>query len=186
MVVRSVQSFPAGSSGGPDGLCPQHLKDMLSASAENGGREFLRSLASFVNFVAKGNTPSWIRHCFFGASLSALKKKNGGIRPIAVSMTLRRLVAKCLCVKALQLLQGELSPLQVGFGTPGGVEAASHAARLFVRHLPSDHVFLKLDFKNAFNSIRRDKMLESLISLSREDVWDEINENFTTKTRMVS
>ena len=34
-------------------------------------------------------------HPFFGANLIALRKKDGGVRPIAVGCTLRRLVAKC-------------------------------------------------------------------------------------------
>jgi len=29
-VRRAVLSLPAGSSGGPDGMCPQHLKDLVT------------------------------------------------------------------------------------------------------------------------------------------------------------
>ena len=48
-----------------------------------------------------------------------------------------------------------LSAVQLGFGTPLGAEAAAHAVWLY-------SVLVKLDFKNAFNSIRRDKMLEAV------------------------
>ena len=47
----------------------------------------------------------------------------------------------------------------------GGAEAAVHAARLYILDLqqhPTDHeehFVLKLDFQNAFNTLRRDKML---------------------------
>ena len=37
--------------------------------------------------------------------------------------------------------------------------AAVHAARLYLRESGPDKAIIKLDFKNAFNSIRRDKVL---------------------------
>ena len=43
-VTRAVRSFPNGSSGGPDGLRPQHLKDLISVSAERGDRDLLSAL----------------------------------------------------------------------------------------------------------------------------------------------
>ena len=37
-----------------------------------------------------------------------------------------------------------------------------HAVRRLVEHLPDDHVIVKLDFTNAFNSVRRDTILISV------------------------
>ena len=93
-IVQAIRYFPSNSAGGPDGLRPQHLVDLISASAERGGRELLTALSSFIVHILEGNTPS-IQPIFFGANLIALNKKEGGIRPIAVGQTLRRLVAKC-------------------------------------------------------------------------------------------
>ena len=42
-----------------------------------------------------------------------------------------------------------------------GAEAAAHAARPYLHHLPLNYTLVKLDFKYAFNTIRRDKMLEA-------------------------
>ena len=58
-----------------------------------------------------------------------------------------------------------MESIQIGFGVKGGIEAAVHAARLFLSKLPSEDAFIKLDFKNAFNSIRRDKMLAAVLSI---------------------
>ena len=99
----------------------------------------------------------------FGASLIALKKKDGGIRPIAVGLTLRCQVAKVLCSKVLHTMGEYLSPLQLAFGTAGGEEAAVHAARHFLQNSPNDHLLLKLDFENTFNCLRCDKMLETVL-----------------------
>ena len=54
-----------------------------------------------------------------------------------------------------------LSPLQLGYRTRLGAEAAIHSARTYLRELQPDYVMIKLDFKNAFNSVRRDKVLEA-------------------------
>ena len=42
-----------------------------------------------------------------------------------------------------------------------GAEAAAHVARTYLRHFPLDHILVNLDFKNAFNTIKRDKVLEA-------------------------
>jgi hypothetical protein len=98
--------------------------------------------------------------------LLALNKTGGGIRPIAVGLTFRRLASK-LAVKLLSDdMTALLAPRQLGFGSSGGIEAAVHAARWYLRHLPPDHFILKLDFRNAFNSIRRDAMLKAVENLA--------------------
>ena len=54
----------------------------------------LAALSRFVSLVIHGRIPDFARHLFFGARLTALSKEDGGVRPIAVGLTLRRLVAK--------------------------------------------------------------------------------------------
>ena len=63
---------------------------------------------------------------------------------------------------------GLLAPLQLGYGSPLGCEAAVHAARLYLSNSPADHVMLKLDFSNAFNCLRRDRMLAAVKDLVSE------------------
>jgi hypothetical protein len=43
--------------------------------------------------------PLEISQILYGVSLCALSKKDGGIRPIAVGCTLRRLAAKIVCTR---------------------------------------------------------------------------------------
>ena len=80
--------------------------------------------------VLQGKTPTSIRPFFFGASLTALTKKEGGIRPIAVGCTLRRLAAKLVDFRTRDKMEAPLAPSQLGYGVRGGAEAAVHAARL--------------------------------------------------------
>jgi len=74
-----------------DGLRPQHIRDMLDIlSAES----LLSVVTDFVNLTLSGGLPLAVGPAFFGGRLHALAKKDGGLRPIAVGMSLRRLVAK--------------------------------------------------------------------------------------------
>ena len=163
-VQKSVLSFPAGSAGGPDGLLPQHIKDLLSPTIGEPATALLTALTDFINLVIAGRVPSAMTAYFFGANLLGLNKADGGIRPIAIGCTLRRLSSKCVGASVSEEMESQLFPLQLGFGTRMGAEGAVHAARSFLMDMASDHLLLKVDFQNAFNSIRRDVILEKTLS----------------------
>ena len=75
---------------------------------------------------------------------------------------LRRLRAKCAHSFVIKRRSEELQPAQVGVGVSGGAEAIIHATRRLMLSLPDNHVFVKLDFSNAFNSVRRDTILANV------------------------
>ena len=95
-IAYAIRSFPCHLAGGPDGLMPQHLKDMTGAPAGEEGSVLLSALASFVHFVLKGGVLKEVRLLFFRVNLVPLRKPErwGGVYPIAVGCTLCRLVAK--------------------------------------------------------------------------------------------
>ena len=152
-VLKAVRSFPAGSAGGPDGFRPQHLLELVTC--QESASNFLPALTAFVNLLLRGVCPPEVQPVLFGGNLIALEKKSGGIRPIAVGYTWRRLAAKCANSYAVSTLSSYLSPIQLGAGIPGGCEAAVHATRRFVESMPADHFVAKLDFTNAFNCLNR-------------------------------
>ena len=82
-----------------------------------------------------------------------MKIKDGGLRPIAIGLTLRRLASKIVNRWATDRLSSKLAPRQLGVGVRGGAEAIVHAARAFVESSSPFHALVKLDFRNAFNSI---------------------------------
>jgi hypothetical protein len=150
-VHKVIRSFPAGSSGGPDGITPQHLKDLTSPDVTVDLTEVIND---FVNLLLSGDLPTEVREIFFGGNLIAVEKKDGGIMPITIGYTWRRLAAKCANLLVVGKMSQILSPLQLGVGVPGGAEAAIHAARRYVSQMPDSHVVVKLDFTNAFNTLR--------------------------------
>ena len=93
-IVEAIKSFQAGSAGGLDGLRPQHLKDMTSPYTGLAGERLVTTLTEFANMYLVGRVPPAVHRLFYGATLCALAKKGGGVRPIAVGSTFRRLVAK--------------------------------------------------------------------------------------------
>lgn len=56
-VAKFIRSFPNELAGGPDGLHPQHLKDLTIPSAERAGVRLLWFLTAFVNLVLQEGTP---------------------------------------------------------------------------------------------------------------------------------
>jgi len=122
----------------------------------------LTALTGFTNLALAGWCPVDVIPIFFGGRLIALNKKSGGIRLIAVGFTLRRLVSKCANTHAIARLSTFFSPIQLGVGTPGGCEAAVHAARRFLETMPNDNVVVKLDFSNGLNCLHRSDMQKSI------------------------
>ena len=57
------------------------------------GVEFLSVSTAFLNIVLAGLCPAVIAPFFFGCRQLAFNKKDGGVRPIAIEMTQRRLVS---------------------------------------------------------------------------------------------
>ena len=80
--------------------------------------------------LLNGGLPESVSQILYGGRLLALKKKDGGIRPIAVGYTWRRLAAKCANAYVVGRMSQALEPLQLGVGVPGGAEAAIHATRM--------------------------------------------------------
>ena len=129
-VSASIASFNPGASAGLDGLRPAHLKDLVGHSAGEAGARLIKALTQLVNLVLRGQVPAPARAAFYAASLIALRKPGGGIRPIAIGATYRRLATKVALRPLSTELGAELRPVQLGFGHPA-------VARL----LPMPHAF---------------------------------------------
>ena len=125
-IVRAIRSFPNDSAGGPDGLRPQHLKDMTGPITNGGAQALISARSQFVTVVLQVKIHMSIRSFFFGASLTALTKRDsaycGGLHPAP---------AGCQGCR----LQGEGQDGKLGYGVRGGAEAAVHAARLYMQDL---------------------------------------------------
>ena len=133
---------------------PQHLKDALVAGHRD---EVLRQMAGLCQLLAGGEALPLTRASLCAASLTALPKKDGGLRPVAVGETWRRLVGKLLAKAGTEKVREHLEPLQVGVGTQLGTEAVVHVVRQWLgRHnADTSRVLATMDLSNAFNCLDR-------------------------------
>lgn len=125
---------------------PQHLLDLTTALAEHGSKELLWTLTASAKFCYAWRF-LWTSKCaFFGATLIPLASFSGEVQYIQ---------SHSFC--------GDGScPQQLECGVPLGCETAAHATWLFIQNMLSTHLLLKIDFKNAFNTLRHDKILEAV------------------------
>ncbi|GAU90643.1 hypothetical protein RvY_03032 [Ramazzottius varieornatus] len=149
-------------TGGPDGLRPQHLKDLLGGLRDPMSLQLAQALADLVGLMLDGKVPEDVCPTLYGASLIALLKKTGGIRPIAVGNTLRRLAGKIVSKRVMEATGKLIRHQQLGYGTRSGAEAAVHFTRAFLSGQTGCQTLLKLDFRDAFNSVHRDRLLEEV------------------------
>ena len=126
-VSRALRSSPSNSAPGPSLLRANHLREATRCPTASCGTRALRAIAATVNLLAAGGAPPEIASYLCGATLLAVKKKNGGLRPIAVGEVLRQLTSKCLSRAVQSDSFDVLSPLQVGVGVKGGCEAVIHS-----------------------------------------------------------
>ena len=136
----------------------------ISESAERGGRELLSALTLFLDHIyCKAMLPSLCALFYLGPLSLLYARKKGAFTQLPLA-SLRRLAAKILGFHVVQSVISGLTTLQLGYGVSSGCEAAARAARQYLESMPSNHVLLKVDFSNAFNSVRRDKILEAVKS----------------------
>ena len=90
-VRKALLSFPSTSGAGRSGLRPSHVRDALRPASSD---LLLQLLSEVVSLLLRGEVPESIRPYVCGASIMALRKPNGSLRPIAIGETIRRLTSK--------------------------------------------------------------------------------------------
>jgi hypothetical protein len=160
-IWEALQSFPKDTAAGNTSLRAQHLLDACTPANKT---VVLEQLAAAANTLARGDAPPELAPYLAGASLFALEKKGGGLRPIAVGEILRRLVGKALCKEVQESAKTYFFPHQVGVACSQGTECAVHTVNQWVARnaATANRVVLKLDFANAFNTVDRAAALVEL------------------------
>ena len=87
-IIRSLRSFSGDCCGGIDGLRPAHLLDIVAVSTAEAGLR--RSITNLTNKIQRGDISEYAVKLIFLFNLTALKKKDGGIQPVAVGNVFRR------------------------------------------------------------------------------------------------
>ena len=147
-----------GTAEGPSGLWVQHLLDVTAIPLHT---PICTSLRSLVNILAGGRDPPSISKFLAGGRLITLSKtteaSKSDIRPIVVGETLRRLMAKCLCLTIREKARDLFQPLQVEVACS---ERIIHGLRNCIDDHwdDDDFVVFKVDMRNAFNIWYQDRL----------------------------
>ena len=113
----------AGSAPGPGGCTNEMLRVCLDDP------ELLHLITAAAEDFARGATPPCVSHMFTMATMTALHKKDGGVRGIATGTTFRRLVAKTLARQFSKDVEAACAPFQFALSTRAGVDCVGHSVR---------------------------------------------------------
>ena len=99
-VSKAISSFPRSSGPGPSGERPSHLCEAVKGPSSGSSTKALESTTWVVNCLLAGRAPKELSPWLAGANLFGLKKKGGGVRPVASGEATRRLTSKLCCLKS--------------------------------------------------------------------------------------
>jgi len=124
------------------------------------------AIADFLSLVLSGGVPQQICGVIFDAKSHVFRKKSGGLHPIAVGLTLRKLASKITSDFAIERLLHMLFPRLLGMGAHRGAEAIlrrkrsiNDAARAFINSSSPCHALVKHD---RVNTLRKDSILKTV------------------------
>ena len=149
---KVVNSLPRDSAPGVSGWTFEMIQDAFGAKCP----KFRKAIHHFCVCLIRGKKEliplrQWITSC----RLIALKKENGGVRPIAISESFTRFcfrwALKCMGVKS------KVEPEQFGVGSIGGTEPIVFRIAAGLES-GCDEGLISVDFHNAFNTISRHEM----------------------------
>ena len=156
--LSNVRSSRRGVSGGPSGTRVEHLQTLLDDEAA------AELLAAAGGRVARAELPQEVCDAMRFGRMTALRKRDGGVRGIVTGDTLRRLVARSLAQTYAQDFEHACAPFQYALQTRAGTDCVGHMVRAALDSDP-DRVVLSLDGIGAYDHIRRAAMLSKLRSL---------------------
>ena len=156
--AKCLQTAPSGSSPGPGGCTNEILKVCLEDS------ETLALLTSAAEDFARATVPREVSECFMLATMTALQKKDGGVRGIATGTSFRRLVAKTLARQFAQEVEAACAPFQFALSTRAGTDCVGHAVRAATEANPQATV-LSIDGVGAYDHVHRSAMMAKLLEI---------------------
>ena len=106
--AECLRRAPLGNASGPGGCTNEVLRVCLDDP------EVLQLLSAAAEDFARGTAPLCATRAFTMATMTALQKKDGGVRGIATGTTFRRLVAKTLARQFSKVVEATCSPFQQG------------------------------------------------------------------------
>ena len=172
-VIQAAQTAPRGSTGGPDSVVLDFLtRPLLGLDVDvfrqagldeltsNPAYAYLGALQTVIQQFADGGVPADLAAPLFSATGFAFAKPEGGIRPVACGVALRRLALRTILRASTDSIHTVLGKEQFGVCYPGGAETCKLGMEAML--INSQQAFLWIDSTNAFNTICRQLIKEAV------------------------
>ena len=159
-ICDALIKAPRKASPGIDGVKFEHFNALLGF----GKSKTAKSFAQFCNTVTSGRLHKDFYTFISSANLIALDKGAGDVRPIAMGSTLRKIINRAALRQFLLQIKELMCPSQLGIAVSGGTEMINHIFECLLSDDPS-LTALKTDFKNAFNMVSREHILDEIEEL---------------------
>lgn len=143
-ISTGLSNLPKLSAAGLSGWTYELLQEVGSNDAG------LKAMKKLFDHMLSNKAP--LSNLWNASKLVPILKPDGNVRPIAVVDAWTRLLGRIVARKVERALSDVLAPYQCGVGVKGGCENIIHIVNNAAHH---GKAVLTVDFKNAFNSIRR-------------------------------
>ena len=171
-IRRIVKRSCKETAPGPDKWTQELLNAALTHSAS-----FAESFRCFIIDICNASIPGETIGALALSTLLGINKDDGGTRPLAMGETFLKIADTVALEREQKNLAAANNVNQKGTGAPNGGESIIHAARDFAENGTRPHSSIisgenrlqfNLDYRNAFNSITRDAMLDGILDYNIE------------------
>ena len=162
-VLKAIEDMTG--SGGPTLVDVDIWKVMAcSKSFGNASSSLCDEVAVLARRLCMENIPHENISAYLACRLVPLSKRDGGVRPVGIGETLRRIVGKTITRVLKKDIQQSCGTLQTCTGIQSGIEGAIHAVKDTFDEDETEAVML-VDADNAFNRLNRKVALHNIKSL---------------------
>ena len=127
-----------------------------------------QKLHQFASTLARAEVPAEIVDLIRMGRITALRKKDGGVRGITVGDVLRRLIARTIAKQVCSAVESATSPFQFSLSTKAGCECVAHVIQSLT-DTNAETTVVSVDGVGAFDLISRNSMLQGLLTLEQGD-----------------
>ena len=156
---KTVRSLPKSKAPGNSGMKYEFFRGLIASKTS---MELLFRVCHSWSLAEDDTIADELRPWIFGGRLLGLSKPDNDVRPISMGEALVKLTAKCIITGQKEEMT-EFFPKghQFGVAFSGGTEFFAKLVSVLREEL-TEHVFMSLDFANAFNSVSRASIAEEL------------------------
>ena len=148
MFNRNVRSAKKGAAAGPSGMTCDHLRPLLDSNPD------MHLLFVVGEMFSRGQIPHDIVQLVKLGRMTALRKKDGGVRGIVAGEVIKRLVARTIAQQLNSAAAAATAPFQYALTTRAGCECVSHALQA-ICELDENATVTSIDGVSAYDTISR-------------------------------